>query len=733
MIKPYIEDYIQLYESKFNEQLIQNRYNSEVSKNITDIFVRPRLYDYSEYEKGKEENRNKNRIDIDSILTDSINYKISGEECIGKTTALKYLFIKTKDIDKIPFFLSFDKLKHESSDLLYKIVSEIAQNNIKMDLDIELMNGNCVILIDDVISSNKYYNQIIEFSKKYPNNKIIITEIENQYTKLTSIETEIEPDDDNKFFVDMYLHEFGIRELKTMTSKWFENSIIDDYTTFNSMKEFIFSNRLPRTPLIYSLFLSIIEKDSSFMPINVASLFEKFADIYLGKFNILPNSSGNYDYSLKQFILEELAKYMVDNNKKYLSGSDYTEFIKNFSKSKGRKINEKLLLQDLINSNFIFADSTNIKFTFDCFMFFFYAKYIQRNQKEKLLLESINLFKFYNIIDFYSGLLLNSEDILISCMTSVMDKFNIDSNKMNNSIKAYYENADTDVLINLPSKKKSDQQINKELDNREKTENVMEQGIDKIPEAELTDEENDVFSSLLLLGSVLKNSEYVSNELKKEVLDYCLECYSWMVCGVIEEINKRIDRKSMESEQSKSDKKEESESKKESEEESEKENSKEEENLKYQMIILITLVIQTISTSSVGTTMLEEQINDMIKEPKNIFYEFLAIMLACDLEIANYIEYIDKFVKKTENMVLLQCIRIKLEMLFMERSYSKSGNNKNKTLNLIEYILRKIYGNNVSGTKKMSEVFYDINAHMENIKKEKLLYDIRQDKLMVSK
>lgn len=46
LIRPNIDKYINIYEEKFNSQLIQNKYNTSINKKLNDIFIKPRLYDY---------------------------------------------------------------------------------------------------------------------------------------------------------------------------------------------------------------------------------------------------------------------------------------------------------------------------------------------------------------------------------------------------------------------------------------------------------------------------------------------------------------------------------------------------------------------------------------------------------------------------------------------------------------------------------------------------------------
>lgn len=717
LIRPNIDKYISVYEEKFNEQLIQNKYNTTTNKKLSDIFIKPRLYDYSELEKSNDENCQKEQIEISSLFFDDKKYCIKGDECIGKTTILKYIFLKSKEMDKIPFFLSFNMLRYDSSNLLLKEIKRMSKDNFdnKLDIELELEQGNCIILIDDVYTNDKYYKHIKDFCDLYPNNKMIITEVENNYMEISSLKDKVNQIETDNYFENKYIHSFGIKELRGMISKWFSDSSVDSHTIFKIMREFILSNKLPRTPLVYSLFLSIIEKDSTFVPINIASLFDKFSDVYLGKFNLFPNTVGRYDYSTKQFILEQLSKYMLDNNLKHLSIDEYEQFIETFNNERGVKINSKMLLDDLTISNFIIVYNEEVRFSFDCFMFFFYAKYIQRNNEESFLIKNIDFYKYCNVINFYSGLTLSSDEILLESNHCVMKKIEINFEKMDEYIQSYYGEEKKYVKKKLYVAKKSEEEINSELDKREKNESIIEDDYDNMPDIDLDDRENDVFSSLLLLSNVLKNSEYVSSELKSESLEYCLDCYSFIICNFINKMDKEIDKKTYDSEIDK-------------------------ENMKKDIIMLVTAVIQDLITSSLGTTMLEKQIESIIQKPKNILVEFLVCMISADLEINNHLNYVENLINKVENTTLLKCISLKLQIIFLERNYSKNSLNKSKTLKLIESVLIKIYGDSFktkdSKKDKASSnqaLMENINKYLENLKKEKNVSGVRQSNYFLLK
>ena len=109
-------------------------------------------------------------------------------------------------------------------------------------------------------------------------------------------------------------------------------------------------------------------------------------------------------------------------------------------------------------------------------------------------------------------------------------------------------------------------------------------------------------------------------------------------------------------------------------------------------------------------------------------------MVATDLEMNNYLNYVENLINKLESMILFKCILLKLEIIFLERNYSKNLSNKNMTLKLIEIILRKIYGDSFktkdskkNKTNTNQRLMESINNHIENLKKKKNVNDGRNN------
>ena len=106
----------------------------------------------------------------------------------------------------------------------------------------------------------------------------------------------------------VYLHSFRTNEARALTKKWFKYDVIDVDSVLEKTLRTISKINLPRTPVILSIFLWILEKEEDFRPINKASLLERFIDLILEKFSTSEIRYAKIDYRIKVHYLSYIAK-----------------------------------------------------------------------------------------------------------------------------------------------------------------------------------------------------------------------------------------------------------------------------------------------------------------------------------------------------------------------------------------------------------------------------------------
>ena len=149
--------------------------SSQKPLNIYDIFVDLEL---------KHGNKTINSENVEEILDISNKLIIKGIAGCGKSTLIRYLFLRLIEKEaKIPIFIELRNIKKSEEALLEFIYSNLVDFNFDLDYEefmILLGTGLFVVLFDgfDEVPpelSNKIEREIIRFSDKYYGNHVIVT------------------------------------------------------------------------------------------------------------------------------------------------------------------------------------------------------------------------------------------------------------------------------------------------------------------------------------------------------------------------------------------------------------------------------------------------------------------------------------------------------------------------------------------------------------------------------
>ena len=182
-----------------------------------------------------------------------------------------------------------------------------------------------------------------------------------------------------------------------------------------------------------------------------------------------------------------------------------------------------------------------VKFPFDCFLFFFYAKRVAETDKSSdILFNNVMLQKFSSIIIFYSGLLMNCKDLLEECALHLIDMGKVDNDTINTKINEIFYDNKKSLFCNLDIESMNDTEIEESINSQNEHEQLIEDASQKIPDKKLDEQEHSFITMLLQVCNVLKNSEYIDSKFKKEVLELCIDCYTLILCELINNFEKDI-------------------------------------------------------------------------------------------------------------------------------------------------------------------------------------------------
>lgn len=694
------KDYVVQMINQFNEELIENKYDATLQKTMKDIFIQPKIFSYPEGEKDDSVINDK-RIEMKHILNCQDNYAFIGRENIGKTTLLRYIFYELQNTNKIPFIMDYHEIRKTSTDLIYKLIRGQGVVQFGEDISELIKDGNIVLLIDNVdIYEEKYFKNIKYFIDNYSNNKVIITSTENEENKIYAFERGLKKEKILEKFKINYLHCFGMEELKIMINRWVTTGKLkNEFNVLQSMKKLLFNNKLPRTPLVYSLFIGILESDMNILDmgtINMYLLLDKFSDVYLGKYSIWDNRAEYINYNVKDYMLQLMANYFVTHTKRSIDIKEYLEFIDEFNKDRDTEYDAIKLIEELKKSKLINCKKNQIEFTFDCFLYYFYVKYVNRNNEGEKLLEKIPYQAYNDIITLYASQVMDAEDVVIECMTYLINEIDIPLKSVLYDINQVYDSLKVTGNITLEEKKKDNKEIESEVNTIKKTERMIERSYDELPRKSMSDRKNGMFGATLLLSEVLKESEMIKKDCKKEAVQYCLEAYCIIFKKLCENLDKYIADKKKE------------------------DNSIDEMKLKYELVTMLTFIVQEIAVQYLASYNLNTTIDKLYNEIEYEFGRFILISLKIELEGRGVKELAEEFIDQCNNEVLLQCLFINLQGTFVEKSMTLQA--EAIRLSLIKSLIDKLYSPTSVGRNQVYIKINTIDTHIQNLMNRRKVY-----------
>lgn len=656
----------QTHITELNEHLINYYTNSNSPKDLSKIFVKPRL---SYREKDKDDEEKECFFEMDDILSSNNNFLIFGTKESGKTILLDKLLIKyVQEINlhhKIPVYLDFNELGNKRFET---IISQFITEPITQ-LDEYLKANKVVLLVDNFnfIPNNEV--NIRRLEKFIFENKIQIICTSIQFVEGEPPLDYIKYHPSINFFV-LHFKSFNTAQIKKLIDNWFYG--IEKFETpekCDKILNVLLSLNLPRSPLTISMFLWIIEQQESYQPQNHALMLENFVEKILEKTSKKPILSEKFDFVNKVKLLSEIAfkMYQTDNYNYNLTFHELNEFIHERMVKKKFEFDSVDILNDFLDKGIFLVEHNGtekvVRFRFNCFFEYFLMKKIETdNDFRNAILKNQNYLNFYNEIDYFTGikrdqiniLKITIEDMkktfeeLIGIITNAPDSFDSIFDQSNNSLASTLD-ANFIKKIN-----------NNKLETQKEIEVARDQMVDSMPsEKELVKKSpklnitQKLERSWTLAAKVLKNSEEIDDgDLKKDAFNSILECsmaYAFLYQFYLEELL---------------------------------EQKKDTPNIsQYEKILseILPLVHQVILNKLLGTAKLSVVIREHLDEilsdsTKTDFEKFIVVFLYSDLLGKDYVKYLNKFVKSIKKHYIYDVSLFKLISYYHMRSKSKESN-----------------------------------------------------------
>lgn len=521
-------------------------------KNLEELFVAPPISTESEEtylsrDPADRKQREDSFINLDDVINSNENYVFVGKSESGKTTLLNYILTKFLNVDElksilIPNFVDCKLLPKGRNPIKRSLLANLPDSLVGYNLDSSLDAGNCLILLDDFDPKNsKHLKSLAEFAQLFPKNRFILT---------ISQGTTLIPETDsiptlNISHKTLYIHSFGRVQIRALTHNWFSNVLPE--TQITELAETLMRNlvdiNIPKTPLIISLLLLVIEQQADFIPINKASLLERFIEILLEKSMPSGVSKGGIDYRNKEHFLSYVAAYMVHSQNYRLRKQKFEGLTSEYFEHRGLTIIGGIspFIRDLIERGVLMEGGDEIFFRFSCFCEFFIAKYMIEDRAflNDIMTEEKYL-SFLNEIDYMTGLQRNNRDILdllnqrvettLNCYLadiedriislSHFDKFTLEGNLLD-SIEGEDREQLEIYLAPILQRVEGDETPVRLPD-------VIKQGDGEIvARREYDDFRSDVLSNLIIFSTVVKNCELIDDRYyKMKMVDLSLQSFA---------------------------------------------------------------------------------------------------------------------------------------------------------------------------------------------------------------
>lgn len=658
---------------------------------------------------------------LEYLLDSKDNMLFIGKRESGKTSLLKYIFnlyINNPQgkTEQIPILINYKHLHPGKDRVLKAIKSQLINLDINIDIQAELDAGNCLILIDDFsFDVDKYHKDLHAFTEKYSNNRFIITIDQSilgdiGVTELPDIGIE---------YQKIYIHSLKRRQIRELVRKWFSDANLPE-KRIEDVAEQVFAGimaiNLPTTPLIVSLLLVVAEQQAEFMPINRATLVEKFVEMLLQKINPSDIQSGGLDFRNKEDILSHIAFYMDDREEYELPINSFYSEVESYFRNRGlippRQL-ETFIYDNFIARGILTEFDGKVSFRFSCFTEYFIAKYLSENQEflERIKHDDEKFLSYYSEIDYLTGLQRKNKDLaqfIGERAKSLTDEFFI-SNGINVSLDeigkiSMYESESREESINNKKRKTrlTEEETDELIDGMRSTNNdTVQRIIRKRPDSL----ESKAIFALTLLSTVIKNCELIADkEFKKYYVNFCVEQYLKFLYVITIRISDQISAM---------------------DEETFRKNAKElnvdVEGEDFEVIkgkvsavlpMLIAIQVIEIAKSTLATPKLETIFEEEIANQENHVAKRLAYTLFyADLKLPAYLDKLEKIIKEIIKNDFF-CEIIKQKLLYYYDFRKLTSKEKNQIENLIAGInVRNLDRSNLRKSSVIAEIR---NQHKRN-------------------
>ncbi len=525
---------------------------------LSEVFVEPIISNRPENLKfrGEENPRNDQNISsIADLAKDKDNLVIHAGRETGKTSLLQKLAIeiieRSEQSLNVPLIINFKELKLGRDQILRSLKQAVHPTDLPEGFTVQqLLKMKVVtIIVDDVNNRDaKKLKQLMDFIKEHEGNRVVLCADGGVFE---SFGTAWVPDT-KTHFSPLFLHCFSTNKLRELVEKWTKtNNAVTNEKILDRICKNLVEMNIPRTPVMSSIILAILDKNSEFSPINRAVMIEQFVETLLGKGKADEARRETFDYRNKEHYLAFLASKMVTEDTYSYSRIDLSNITSDYFKLYGFSENTDQIINLLIAGRIFSESDGEVRFKYRSVCEYFIAKQMADDEQfRSKILDSDDYLMYQNEIECLSGIKRNDVRLLNQVRTKFFD------------IDEEFKHVDVDLgafnelNIHCESSKKLLSSIDKSLNAKTMTNAERDEILDTNFPKDIgqkqdmyrpiyNDKGHKWIGALMMYSRVLKNTEIMSEKEKKDHLFSALSKWATLALWSIHAVPILVEHKKM--------------------------------------------------------------------------------------------------------------------------------------------------------------------------------------------
>lgn len=404
----------------FNKDLLINiGIQEEKKKKLTTLFTEPNFTNIETYCLNPKE-----LTKCSDIYDDVNSYVIFGSSSSGRTSLLKYMFIKgiekqvQRDFSEFCFYLDMPETKINN---VNSIIIALCQQYFSSTLDTSfeekikrmINSGSVVIYMDNIDKvSDKQRNIISDFIITYKNCRFIVTSDQNNMPLIAAMLS----DKNKPTFFATAIGSLRRRNVRDIVSRWHGNNLQN--AIYKEITRTINNSQLPHNYFIYSMLLAIYEVDHDIKGIlSESDIIENFIEILLRK-HFMDTPPDKPQFKELLHFLGFLGRELIEKKANYIDHNSLMGVALTFNQLTMNNYIIDDYIIPLKNSGILKINGNNYEFSQPCFLYYSIAYFMGHDEElRKKVFSDENYLSLDKVIEYYSSQNASNLDLLFNIKT----------------------------------------------------------------------------------------------------------------------------------------------------------------------------------------------------------------------------------------------------------------------------------------------------------------------------